>query len=162
MATELVQLRNKVETVMRSLCLNGEPRTSEIIAAVKKQHPNLVRRCSSQLIDVGLRQLVGDVRGRRPRSASFAEQPNLPGLPEFIPIPVKDGARSTFKNELFGNATIREVRAWLAAQTPTPRPAREVAVVALLDDLEPYITSENMTINDALKARDKAKKLKSG
>lgn len=120
MATELVQLRNKVETVMRSLCLNGEPRTSEIIAAVKKQHPNLVRRCSSQLIDVGLRQLVGDVRGRRPRSASFAEQPNLPGLPEFIPIPVKDGARSTFKNELFGNATIREVRAWLAAQTPTP------------------------------------------
>lgn len=43
-----------------------------------------------------------------------------------------------------------------------PRPAREVAVVALLDDLEPYITSENMTINDALKARDKAKKLKSG
>lgn len=162
MATELIQLRNKVETVMRSLCLDGQPRTNEILAEVRKQHPNMIRRCSAQLIDAGLRQLVSEVRGRRPRSASFAEQPNLPGLPEFIPIPVKDGARSTFKNELFGNATIREVRVWLAAQTPTPRPAREVAVVALLEDLEPYIASENMTINEAIDARDKAEKRKKG
>jgi hypothetical protein len=162
MATELIQLRNSVEGVMRSLCLEGEPRTSEIVAEVRKQQPNLVRRCATQLIDAGLRQLVGDVRNRRPRSVSFAEQPNLPGLPEFIPIPVKDGPRSTFKNELFGNATIREVKAWLAAQTPTPRPAREVAVVALLDDLEPHIKSEDMTINAAIEARDKSERRKRG
>jgi hypothetical protein len=162
MSTDLIQLRNSVEEVMRSLCLEGKPHTNEIIAAVRKQHPNLIRRCEKQLVDVGLRQLVGDVRGRRPRSVSFVEQPNLPGLPEFIPIPVRVGTRSTYKTELFGNATIREVRAWLAAQTPTPRPAREVAVVALLEELAPYITSDNMTINAAIVARDKAEKRKKG
>jgi hypothetical protein len=154
MSKQLGELRIAIETELRKLDGASKWSISEAVKALLDNHSRIIQKCEKELQKLGLENIVRQVRGRR-MDAAAVEQGELfsyPGLPRSIPVPAAEGQR---RKRFVGllNATVREARLWLQAAPPMPRATREAAVATLLQEIGPYVASDDMTIREALLAR---------
>jgi hypothetical protein len=124
--------------------------SEQIVAAFKKQHPEVLAREMPDLLDMALMKIAGQVGSRRPAGATSAQLELFTeyAIPPTLLIHTADGRR--LHKSVLG-MTPSACRDHISEQTK-PRVRRVSAevkeLVRLLDDVEPYKKSESSTIGE--------------
>jgi hypothetical protein len=150
------QLRNDLNAVARQLAA-GENGASarEVVEAFKKERPALVAAASELLIDTALTRLVGDVIKRRSDKDIDVDQPELfeQMISDIIAISnSSNGAGRRDRYRVVGSLPIGIARQIVKHHLETRRRKKDRydKYKEILDFVERYVKSDEMTLNEAL------------
>jgi hypothetical protein len=155
---QLTELRNDLNAVARQLAASGNGATArEIVEAFHKERPALIHAASRFLIDTALTRLVGDVIKRRADKNIDIEQSELFERTIADIIAVSSSATGAGRRDHYRvvgslpvNLAVQMVKHHL--ETRRRKKDRFDTYKEVLDFISPYVTSDEMTVNEALAA----------
>ncbi len=127
--------------------------SEEIVAALRKEHPEAIKAELDDILHVGLIQLANQVCRLRSGGATSAQLEMFAeyGVPKMITLRVED-TKGRVRNihKAVGALTLAEARQHVSEHTkPRPRMSDEVKELArLVDDVQGFAKSERSTIDE--------------
>jgi hypothetical protein len=154
--SEMSKLRGVLQDTVRQLGQAGSVSSGAVIDAVRTNNPEAIKPVSRQLEDGALHRLLSQLATRSPKddnqSAIFAD---YPGVRQYIGIEIERDGHRTTEWKLLSKATLRELTAWLATERKiiATRRERNPGMAKLLGDLSRVVSSQDMTVQEALATR---------
>jgi predicted RNase H-like HicB family nuclease len=156
---KLGSLRNLVMQQIFEVGRTGGFQTEAVIAAVRKNHPEAINQVQTELETLALRRLVNQLASRKMAPDDVGIQRDLSENYGGIPIAIPISSERPETRKLFTNATLKEVRTWLAEQDPSGVSRQKYSgVLALMRDLSSLSLNDNATIEEAVTANALAKR----
>jgi hypothetical protein len=156
--TELKEIRELLIATVAEFGDDGLT-SREIVEKFQKKHSREIASVSSALHSIALIKLLADVSNRRPRSVVPAGQGDLfagYSVPTAVAIPAP-GTKEKQRKQT-AKLTYRELLAWFKDHS-RDRAANErqlAEVRRLLNRVKPFMTSDDMTIEEGLIAAEAA------
>ena len=158
------ELRNDLNAVARQLAATENGTSArEVVKAFHKKRPSLIRAASELLIDTALTRLVGDVIKRRADKGIDVDQSELfqRTIADVIAVPSDaSGVGKRDRYRVVGSLPIRFAEQVIKHHLETKRRKKDQfdTYKEVLDFVAPYVTSKEMTLNEALAAARAAAK----
>lgn len=159
----IFEIRNLLEQeIQKSLRSTGEIDTYNLVKNFAARRKDAVENASEELIALGLRTLVSEIRKRKKHKLWSDEQrllfEGLPGLRQSIPIKSASGRRVT---KSLPSLKIGELEEWLHSDSqPQSRVQSNPELAALFNQIMPFALDMDTTVEEAYRAFKSGRKPK--
>ncbi|RUX30067.1 hypothetical protein EOA23_12625 [Mesorhizobium sp. M2A.F.Ca.ET.042.01.1.1] len=151
---EVAEVRNYLIAKGQELGAKGST-SHKIIEAVRKEHPDAVKRASRYLEDIAMLRLLSQARDTRPNSVSPLQLSFIDTLklPIQVAVSLEDGNQG-FKN-IEDADLIEEIAAYSKKlEKPSRKSRRKTDLDILVDHYRPFYSATCRTLRDCMAAEN--------
>ena len=151
MSLELSTLRTELKLTFEQLLDEGNTSNADVVAHVRRKHPKLIKRLSTELEIIAMKRILNDITRKTTKISAQVGQKdlfeNISGVPSSFSVRASDGQ---IVKKKFGAIPLHQLIDATREKANAARPNNSQNLLDSLEELANEVGSKNLTFDNAV------------